>query len=173
QGMNPVTSKTPQALEHFKKGEALLDNLRNAEAAEEFAEALKLEPDFVLAHALHGQAIFGPAGLKEIEEASSKASALPEAERTYVDAIMRSGLGGLARSEAAWKRLTTLAPGDWHAQNGLGLQRFSNRGNDAAAAAFRKATELNPKAGPAFNMLGYTSLRQGNADAAADAFRKY
>src|SRR6476661_1988040 len=49
-----ATSKSPEALEHFRKGEALLDNLRTTEAAEEFNQALKLDPDFVLGHVYHG-----------------------------------------------------------------------------------------------------------------------
>jgi Tfp pilus assembly protein PilF len=56
------TSKSAEAIEQVKKGEALLVNQRAAEAASEFAQALTLDPDFVLARALHGQAISGPEG---------------------------------------------------------------------------------------------------------------
>jgi hypothetical protein len=55
-----ITSKSPDAVEHMKKGEALLVNLRTAEAGAQFAEALKIDPDFVLAHAYHGQATRAP-----------------------------------------------------------------------------------------------------------------
>src|SRR3954447_506815 len=38
----PITSKSPEAVEHLKKGEVLLDNLRVDEAQREFDAALKL-----------------------------------------------------------------------------------------------------------------------------------
>src|SRR5262245_38449410 len=67
-----ITSKSPQAIEHFKTGRDLSENIRFAESAEEFAEALKLDPDFALAHAYHGLATPGAAGLQELELASKQ-----------------------------------------------------------------------------------------------------
>jgi hypothetical protein len=49
-GSLSITSKSPEAIEHLKKGEVLLVNSRGTAAAAEFAEALKLDPDFTLAH---------------------------------------------------------------------------------------------------------------------------
>jgi uncharacterized lipoprotein YmbA len=46
-----ATSKSPEAVAHFKKGEELFDNLRTTEASDEFDQALKLDSGFVLAHA--------------------------------------------------------------------------------------------------------------------------
>ena len=39
-----ATSKSPEALAHFQKGQLLFDNLRTTEAAEEFARALAARP---------------------------------------------------------------------------------------------------------------------------------
>ena len=60
----PVTTKSQEALARFKEGEALLDNIRFSEAAAKFSEAMKLDPDFVLARAYHGAAgrVAAPAG---------------------------------------------------------------------------------------------------------------
>ena len=65
-----ATSSSAEAVDHFRKGEELLDNLRTTEAAEEFAQALRLDPNFALAHVYHGLATPGAAGLKEIETAA-------------------------------------------------------------------------------------------------------
>ena len=67
----PITSKSPEAIEHFKKGRDLSDNLRNAEAVEELDQAIKLDPDFALALAYRGVSVPGPEGLKDLEQASA------------------------------------------------------------------------------------------------------
>ena len=59
----PITTKSPEALEHFKKGDQFFENVRNAEASREFGEALKLDPDFVQARALY-VSLFGPVAEK-------------------------------------------------------------------------------------------------------------
>src|SRR5262245_25267140 len=65
-----LTSRSPEAVAHFQRGEMLLDNLRQEEAAAAFSEALKLDPNFALARAYHAVATPGPAGLKELESAA-------------------------------------------------------------------------------------------------------
>ena len=86
----PITSKSPEAIEHFKKGRALTENVRNAEAVEEFNQALKLDPDFVSARAYLGIATFGGAGLKELEQANASAAGLPETERLLSRRLWRT-----------------------------------------------------------------------------------
>src|SRR4051812_1542027 len=80
----PITSKSPEAVEHLKKGEVMLDNLRVDEAQREFDAALKLDPDFVLARAYQGQVMPGGEGLTEIAKAAAAANSLPESERALV-----------------------------------------------------------------------------------------
>src|SRR6266536_3407061 len=63
----PITSKSAEAVDHFKKGRDLAENVRLAEAAQEFDAALKLDPNFVSARALHGAATPGAEGEKEME----------------------------------------------------------------------------------------------------------
>jgi tetratricopeptide (TPR) repeat protein len=168
-----VTSKSPDAIAHFKKGEVLFDNLRTTEAAEEFDQALKLDPDFVLAHAFHGLSTPGPDGLKEIEGAAAAAGSLPEPERVLIEGAAASRRGDLGKATTLFKRLTELAPGDWRGHYSLGQQLLGDQKYADAVAALKKATSLNPNAGGAQNMLGYAALRQGDADGAITAFQEY
>jgi tetratricopeptide (TPR) repeat protein len=167
------TSKSPEAIAHFEKGEALLDNLRTAEAADEFAEALKLDPDFILARAYHGQATPGPDGLEEMESAAAAASSLTEAERLLIEGMVTNRRGEFAASREALTKLTTVVPGEWRAHYLLGFRLLNDEKYPEAVQALRKATELNPKAGGAHNMLGYAALRQGDVDGAIAAFNGY
>jgi tetratricopeptide (TPR) repeat protein len=168
-----ISSKSPEAVAHMKKGEALLVNLRTAEAGAEFAEALKLDSDFVLAHAYHGQATPGPEGLKEVEAAASAASALPEAERTLVQGLLATRQGESAKAREAYAKLVESTPADWRGHYLLGTQLLNDEDYAGAIPALRKAVELDPAAGGANNMLGYAALRQGDTEGAIKAFTDY
>jgi tetratricopeptide (TPR) repeat protein len=168
-----MTSKSPEAIERLKKGEVLLVNLRTSEAAAELAEALKLDPGFVLAHATHGQATPGPEGLKELEAAAASASALPEAERTMIEGMLASRQNESAKAREAFTKVTQLAPADWRGFYLLGTQLLGAEDYTGAVPALRKAIELDPAAGGANNMMGYAALRQGDTDGAIKAFTEY
>ena len=73
----PITSTSPEAIDHFQKGRTLVENQRPAEAVAELDEALKLDANFASARALHGMATPGAAGVKELEQAVSMASLGP------------------------------------------------------------------------------------------------
>jgi tetratricopeptide (TPR) repeat protein len=148
-------------------------NVRAAEASAEFAEALKVDPDFVLAHAYHGQTIPGPDGLKEIEAAASAASTLPESERTLVQGLLAARQGESGKARDAYAKLAELTPADWRGHYLLGTQLLNDEDYDRGVPALRRAVELDPAAGGANNMLGYAALRQGDTDGAVKAFTDY
>lgn len=171
--MITATSKSPEAVAHFTKGQDLFDNLRIAEAAEEFKQALEIDPTFALAHVYHGITTPGPEGLKEIDAAAATAGSLPDAERTLIEGAAAGARGDQAKAIAAYTRLTELAPGDWRSHYLLGQQLLVTQKTADAVPALKKATDLNPNAGGAQNMLGYAALRQGDAEGAIAAFQQY
>jgi tetratricopeptide (TPR) repeat protein len=168
-----VTSKSLEAIAHYKKGEALLDNIRFAEANEEFAAALRLDPGLALAQAGHGATTPGPEGLKELEAAAEAAKNLPEAERSLVNGMLavRRGEGGAAIK--AFRGITEAVPGDSRGHYLLGTALLNQQNISEALASLKKATELNVNNGAAQNMLGYVALRQGDTDRAIAAFKEY
>jgi len=168
-----VTSKSPEAIAHFQKGETLLQNLRTVEAAGEFARALQIDPDFVLARAYLGQATPGPEGLKELESATSAAASLPEPERLLIEGTAANRRGDLDAARTAYTRLTELTPSDWRGHYALGQRLLSDQKYAEAAQSLKKATELNAASSGAQNMLGYAALRQGDTAAAIAAFEQY
>ncbi len=169
----PITSKSPQAVEQFEKGRALLENLRMAEASEALKASLTLDPDFALARAYYGQAIPGPDGLAELERAAGMSASLPPAERLTIEALLANRRGDTSKSTDLWKQVVQAAPDDWRAHFGMGQRLLNEQKHSEAATAFRKATELNPNAGPAYNLLGYAELREDNIDGAVAAFQQY
>ena len=156
----PVTSKSPEAIELFKKGRALVENVRNAEAALELNHALSLDPDFVSARAYLGLATPGAEGLKLIEDASAKAANLPEAERLLIDATLAGRRGEFAKATAALVQLTEKVPNDWRAHAILGQQYANQLQHAEAVAALKKSTALNQSVGSVYNTLGTEPARE-------------
>jgi tetratricopeptide (TPR) repeat protein len=168
-----MTSKSAEAVAHVQKGEMLLDNVRQQEAAAEFAEALKIDPEFVLARAYHGQAVPGADGLKEMESAAAAAAALPEPERVLIQGMTAGRRGDFPAAKTAYTRLTEVMPSEWRGHYLLGQQLLLEQKYADAMQALKKATALNAGAGGAQNMLGYAAFRQGDVDGAIAAFTEY
>jgi len=169
----PITTTSPQAREHLLRALDLMANVHMREAAGELEQALQLDPNFVQARALHGQAIGGSQGAAEIEQAISQATGLPDAERLLIEALANAVRGQQAQNVELAQRLIAAAPGDWRAFEYLGLAQLQQQKYAEAAEAFRRVTDLNPKIGAGYNMLGYARLQQGDLNAAIDAFRQY
>jgi tetratricopeptide (TPR) repeat protein len=170
----PITSKSPDAVALFRKGEMLVNNSRVAEAADAFAEALKLDPNFALAHAGHGQATPGREGLKEIEGAAGAGATLPQAERFYIDGLLALRRNENAAARTAFARVADLAPGDWRGYLGLGLAALNEQKYPDAVVPLKKAAEIDPQAAAtAQNLLGYAALRQNDTEQAIAAFKTY
>lgn len=172
-GLISETTKSPEALEHFHKGQALFYNLRTADAAAEFEQALRLDPDFVLARAFHGQSIAGDQGLRELDDAAKAAEKLPEAERLFVQSLAAGNRGDVADAEKMLRQVTEVAPKDWRSHFALGFQYVSAQKYSDAIPALQQSTQLSPDAPFAQNMLGYALLRQGDSAGAIKAFEEY
>ena len=171
--MVPTTTKSPEALAHYQKGEALFENARAAEGVEEFKQALQADPEFVSAKALHGFGTPGPEGLQELEAAATAAGSLPEAERLVIEGLLAERRGELDKAVSAFTRVTELAPGDYLGFLLLGQQRMQEQKYVEAQQALKQAAALSPSNGGAQNQLGYASLQQGDSAAAIAAFEQY
>jgi tetratricopeptide (TPR) repeat protein len=167
------TSKSPEAIAHFEKGATLADNVRPAEAAEEFAAALKLDPGFLVAQAEHGMVTPGPDGLKEIESAAAAAKDVSEPERLLIEAILAGRRGEGSTQVSTLRRLTEVAPRYSRGHYLLGARLLAREDVEGGVVALEKATGLDPNNGGAQNMLGYAALRRGDAEGAISAFNEY
>jgi tetratricopeptide (TPR) repeat protein len=169
----PITSKSPEAIEHFRKGRDLSDNLRQSEAAGEFDQAVKLDPDFALALAYRGNSTPGAAGLKDIEDAKAKSASASKPEQLLIDAMLAGRRGEIAKSSDGWSQLAEAVPGDWRVHMGRGSQLVFAQKYQEAIDSLNKAVSINPNAGPAYNMIGYAHLAQGETAPAIEALTKY
>jgi tetratricopeptide (TPR) repeat protein len=168
-----VTSRSPEALAQFERGRALLENIREVEAAEALRAAIAADPSFALAHAYLGIAVAGPAGRPHIDRALELAPSLPESERLVISALAARRAGKVDEERQLYQRLTRIAPDDWRPFAWLGrIEQRSGR-LDEAFAVFSRATALNPRAGDAYNNIAYLHAHAGRWDEALIAARRY
>lgn len=172
-GEIPVTAKSEEAIQAFKKGREYAEDIRTPEATAEFKKATELDPTFALAHAYLGEATPGKDGLQLLEQAATLSKDLPEAERMQISIMLADRKGEEEQARSLRRQLAALAPGDWRAQSQLGVQLYGERKWAEAVAALKRAADLNPSAGSVHNMLGYCSLEMGKNDDAVEAFVKY
>jgi len=168
-----ITSKSKEAVEAFKRGRDYVEDVRTVEALEQFNQAIKLDPDFALAHAYLGSSTPGKEGLVHIERAASLAKELPEAEKTSIDILLAQRRGEEEKARSLRQSLATMAPNDWRVYAGLGEQLSGERKWNQAIAELRKAAVLNPSAGSVHNTMGYVYINMGNNDQAVESFQKY
>lgn len=167
-----VTSKSPEAVAAFEKGRDLVDNLRAMDATEHFKKAIELDADFALAHAYLGRGIPGAEGAAELEKAVALAAALPDAEKTVIQAMHLQRTGDAAGATAAWKKAAELAPGDWRLQVNLGNEA-NRQGRSADAVPYlEKAREIKPDLALVHNGLAYAYAGQAKWDEAIAAAQK-
>lgn len=168
-----VTSKSRQAVELFRQGRNLVDNVRFSEAEDLFRQAIEADPNFALAQAYLGSLQPGSVGEETLKKAVSLAAKLPETERMIIEAMLADRQGNPQRSLELRNRLVELAPNDWHTHFNLGQQLSGERRWDESARHLEHAVSLNPRAGSAFNTLGYAYLARRENEKAIEAFRKY
>jgi tetratricopeptide (TPR) repeat protein len=168
-----ITSLSREAVAAFRDGRDDADNTREAEAIERFKKAVDLDPRFGLAYAYLGYYTSDASGAKSMEQGLALSKNLPEPERLTIEelAALRAGDAEKARNLA--KRITELAPFDWHAQLELGRCYFNELKYEDAKQAFGKAAAFGPAAAVVYNQLGYLYLQQRKFDPAIVEFRKY
>jgi tetratricopeptide (TPR) repeat protein len=170
--MVPVTSKSKEAVAEFQKGLEMDDNARGMEAVPFYKKALELDPDFAQAMASLGNSTPGAEGAAMLDKAVTLSAALPEAEKTVIQAMQLQSTGDDAAATAAWKKASELAPGDWRLHALLGNQANQRMDFDGALAHFQESQKVKPDLAVVHNGLAYAYAGQGKFDEAIAAAQK-
>ncbi len=156
-----ITTKSPEARAAFIAGREPADLARFSDAAPKLREAVKLDPEFALAHLYLS---FGMGGT-EAEELRARAlelsAKLPEAERLYISGIVAGNQSRIADSQRDLKRLLEIAPESWRAHVAAANWHQIAGESAKAKALLLRAVELNPKSPPTLNLLAYAHAELG------------
>ena len=168
-----ITTKSPDAKAALLKAWDLSDNGRGEEAIVQAKQAVALDPDFALGHALLGLMTPGAAAQAELDKAVQLSASLPDAEKTFIEGHAAARHADGAKFFADMKRVAELAPDDYHAQAWYGYALVDHRDFNGANAQFGKVVALNPSAVYVYANIAWVDTQLRSYDDAVAAARKY
>lgn len=173
----PITTHSSKALEEYKLGFALEDRGQVAEAGIHYANAIKQDSSFALAHLALGMVqTNSTARRKHIASAIRHKNKVSAGEQLMIvgrDAVY--GTGNENDEFPSFERLAAMHPEDEVAQYLLGyMHHHHGRKNFTRAIEHLEAAiRINPNYITPYNDLGYTYLEVRDFENAERIFKKY
>jgi putative peptide modification system cyclase len=159
QPLPSVTTPSLDALRHYAHALSLLQNWRLGEAAEAFAHALTVDPEFALAHLGLGRVAVAAGRMSEARQHMLRAARLTDRlsprDALHVDAWLAS-FGPLETLQDRWQLLTSLYPDDFAGHYNSGMF-YRHHGADYARALVRvepSTSSRNPFFASALQLKG-------------------
>ncbi len=171
----PVTTPSIGAEEQFHQGVEQFTRLHFNQAKKHFDEALRMDPDFAMAHFYLAATLMQGSGFEA--EHLNKAIELSDEISSGEKHLIRFGQAMSQKDTQAMDKhseiLIDLWPEDESLRMWVGLAHYSAGDYDLAIRHLTRAIEINPDYHPAHNMLGYSHMMLGDMDSAEESFIKY
>lgn len=172
--MVPITTISPEAREAYLTGRDLQEKLRTLDARPYFEQAIKLDPDFAMAHIEYAVVIGTNKGFFEhLNKAVALSDKVSEGERLIILAVKAGSDNDQARTQKCLQQLVELHPNDPRALIRLANVSFGGQEYETAIRYYTRVIELDPAFSAPYNQLGYAHRFLGRFDAAEKAFQKY
>jgi tetratricopeptide (TPR) repeat protein len=170
----PITTASKEAQASFRKGQALVDNLRLTDAIPFFENALALDQGFALAHLYAAQtATNAKIFFEEMDKAAQLAGKVSRGEQLWIEGTRAGAYGDAAGQRKRFLELATAYPGDERALTLLGISYFAQQEWTEAIHWLTRATAVNPGFAPAYNQLGYAYRFVDRFEEAEKTFAAY
>jgi len=171
--LDKVATKNLDALKAYSLGVQSYAKGHMGEARTLYEQALKLDPDFALAHAglakIYISLDQSADAERELDRASALTSRLSLREKLYVEALLAL-YSNPAIALEKWKLLTSMYPGNFDGQYGFMLWQSGNRFADAVASVEKTLTPQSPYRGTSQQLLGALLLGMNRYDEAIKQF---
>jgi len=173
----PVTTSSDKAYKAYKKGVDYAYKLYAREALQEFERAIKLDPQFAMAHQRAAGYYWEFDQKDKYEESKEKALALldkvKDIERLQI-------LLSFARMERKTKDIEKYSaelldryPDNFDAINYISGKYYQEGKYKEAAEASLRMLNMNPEYAPTYNLLGYISYYSGEYKKSLEYFKRY
>lgn len=176
-GKIPVTSKSKEALEFYKKGFELENKLETDIAETAYKEAIKLDSTFALAYIRLGMLRDNyDARRNYIAEAMKYLDKVSDGERLWI--LGRNAFYGIGKDEdehGFFEKLVKLYPEDEQANYIYGYLNHHHGVKDLQKAIFHleKSIKINPKYALPYNDLAYTYMEKNDFENAERIIQSY
>jgi serine/threonine protein kinase/tetratricopeptide (TPR) repeat protein len=173
-----ILTPKSEAWRLFIIGKERAENVDPERAAEYLEKAIKIDPQFALAHLqlsiAYGVSQKRAAQLEALKKAMELSGRAPEKDRLKIEASYARWIeGNLEKSIVIYEEIVKKYPDDKQSYYDLGAALNAQGRSADAVAAFQESLRLDPEYGSALNSLGYIYARLGEFEKAVDAFRNY
>jgi len=177
-----VTTASLSALKQFADGQALWHSARYPEAITQLSGAVRLDPDFAMAHAALGNAYCsGIAGFqrehceREYRKALSLSSRVTDRERRLIELAYNGSLGYVDTADALYRSYLRDYPDDWVVRNSYARQLRLHGKQAEAIQQYKEVLRLDPNDAGSYVDIATSYKGMGNPGEAilayAEAFR--
>ncbi len=179
QGIADVTTDSLEAWRHYDEGLLAQANLRYSDAMRAFEEALRADPDFVMAH-YHLGRLFAllpdpDAAAAQTDYVIANIDRVPERDRLLVEGVYAAYRDeDFARAEDLLQELVRQYPD--HVTGWVRLVGVQGRGlgySDQQIETLQRGIEANPASGLLHNQLGYALADHGRYAEAVRVIERY
>ena len=174
----PITTKSAEARDIYKKALIKLENMHGQEAMQDFHKAVQLDPDFALANIIISFPTVDPTvdpaeQVAARDRANAAKSKVSPGEQLIIEWITNSSQGHMVPAIQAMNEVLEGYPQDkdlaWLAGVWVENQQQIRR----AIPMFERAIKLDPKFAAPLNEVAYCYARYRMYDKAFDAMRRY
>jgi tetratricopeptide (TPR) repeat protein len=173
-GELPITTKSPEALEFYKKGLLDLRAYKFTSAQENWRKALELDPGFAMAH-LH--LAFVPVSptdqIVQLQKAIASRNSVSPGEQKLLDWLANAMQGKMIAAVQSMNDALAMYPEDNSISWGAGLWLQSRGACDRAVPIYERILSRDKDFTPAWRGLGECHLRQQEFDKGFAAMKKY
>jgi Flp pilus assembly protein TadD len=177
-GTREWTTDSEAALAEFRRGLEAQQKLYRADAAEHFARAAELDPEFVAAKLFLVRSLAGAENEERRKELMAQARAIADRERLtarerFLVELSANWSAGEERTAALVGAYLDDHPDDPFALSIRCDQQWMGAEFAAAERCFRRLIEIDPNWVNAQNLLGYLAMAQGEWRRAEEQFEIY
>ena len=174
EGKIPVTTKSPDALKEYLRGQELADNLQAVKSLSHFDKAIALDPSFASAYLARSNNSFTTKEfLENLKGAMDHRAEVSEGERLLILAADAIANANSPKQKEYLETAVKLYPNDERAHVALGNYFFAQQLYRQAIGEFEQAIHLSENFAPAYNILGYAYRQIENYPKAEQTFKKY
>jgi non-specific serine/threonine protein kinase len=173
-----VTTASMEAYRYFLRGRDSYERLYNEESRRYLEKAVRLDPDFAVAHLylawIHDRLRDNKARNAAFEKAKALADRATEKERLYIEAAYARTIEQDARKRfQILGKIARKYPAEKRVHQRLASHYRGKRQYYQAVEEYKKVLELDPNYGWALNELAYMYTDVEEFDRAAEYFRRY
>jgi tetratricopeptide (TPR) repeat protein len=174
----PITTRSAEARDIYKKAVIKLENMHGEEAMQDFHKAVQLDPDFALANIIISFPTVDPTvdpaeQVAARDRANAAKSKVSRGEQLIVEWITNSSQGHMVPAIQAMNEVLEDYPQDKDLAWLAGVWVENQQQIKRAIPMFERAIKLDPKFAAPLNEVAYCYARYRMYDKAFDAMRRY